>query len=161
MPALPNVCNNSVLRKAGRNLGVLYDDVIAPSGLRGGQFSILSHVAALDRPTMKALAEELVMDLSALGHTLKPLVRDGYLALEPNPEDRRSKRVALTPAGKAKLTETIALWRRAQRRFETVFGAADSKRLRDMLSVVASDDFADAFRGADLPRRRSEPRSGT
>lgn len=145
---VPNVCNNAVLRKAGRNLGVLFDDVIAPSGLRGGQFGILSHARALDRPTMKALADELVMDLSALGHTLKPLVRDGYIVLEPNPDDRRSKRVALTAAGEAKLTETIALWQKAQQKFEAAFGASKAKDLRELLAVVASDGFSAAFRGA-------------
>ena len=144
---VPNVCNNAVLRKAGRNLGVLFDDVIAPSGLRGGQFGILSHVRALDRPTMKALAEELVMDLSALGHTLKPLVRDGYIVLEPNPDDRRSKRVVLTAAGEAKLGETIALWQKAQKKFEAAFGAKKAKELRDLLAVVASETFSAAFRG--------------
>ena len=42
----PNLCTNSVLRRAARNMGQLYDDVLSPSGLKGTQFTclpILSH----------------------------------------------------------------------------------------------------------------------
>ena len=143
-----NPCNNNALRKASRNLGNLFDDVVAPSGLRAAQFGILFHVDALTAPTMKALARELVMDLSALGHTLKPLIRDGFVELQPNAEDRRSKLVVLTALGNKKLSETIKLWREAQSRVETVLGAEPALRLREMLMTMASEEFAAAFRNA-------------
>jgi DNA-binding MarR family transcriptional regulator len=145
---LKNQCNNAVLRKATRHLGQLFDDVIEPSGLRAAQHGILNHVRMLEGPTMKALAKALVMDLSALGHTLKPLTRDGYVVLVPDEEDRRAKRVFLTTRGEAKLDETKKLWRVAQSRVETVLGARTAAQLRDLLAVVASDAFGDAFRAA-------------
>ena len=51
------------------------------------------------RPTLRDLANDIVMDLSALGHTLKPLIRDGYVALVPDKEDGRLKHATLTNAG--------------------------------------------------------------
>ncbi|MGT2467265.1 MarR family winged helix-turn-helix transcriptional regulator [Mesorhizobium atlanticum] len=72
---------------------------------------------------MGAIAEALIMDLSALGHTLKPLIRDGYVETFPGKNDRRVKRVRLTPRGQAKLDEALKLWSVAQRQFEEKVGA--------------------------------------
>ena len=144
--ACPSACNNNELRKATRHLGQLFDDVIGVSGLRAAQHGMLVYVEAMDGPTMKELARKLVMDLSALGHTLKPLSRDGYLRLDRCERDARAKRVRLTPEGKAKLAETSALWRTAQARVESALGPERALALREMLAVVASDAFAEAFR---------------
>ena len=143
----PGPCNNAELRKATRNLGLLFDEVMRPSRLRAAQHGILYYVKSMDRPTMKTLARELVMDLSALGHTLKPLARDGYIRLDPDYRDARAKRVSLTKAGEAKLVETTALWRSAQTRVETALGAEKAQMLRRTLAEVSSNAFGAAFRG--------------
>ena len=144
----PSMCNNSVLRQAARRLGQLYDDIISPSGLRATQFGLLAYVVALDQPTMARLAEALVMDLSALGHTLKPLMRDGLVETFPDERDKRAKRVKLTASGERKVKAATALWAKAQGRFETAFGKKKAAELRKVLSFVASEDFAQAFDAA-------------
>lgn len=141
----PSVCNNSVLRQAARQLGQLYEDIISPSGLRATQFGLLTYVVVLDQPTMARLAEALVMDLSALGHTLKPLLRDGLIETFPDEHDKRAKRVRLTPAGERKVKIAAGLWTKAQGRFEATFGKRKAAELRRTLSFLASDDFAQAF----------------
>jgi DNA-binding MarR family transcriptional regulator len=153
-PPSPSRCNNNELRKATRHLGQLFDDVIAPSGLRAAQHGLLVYIDAMDGPTMSALAQALVMDLSALGHTLKPLTRDGLVLLARDEADRRAKRVRLTPKGRAKLDETMALWREAQARVEAALGADRAQLLREMLALVGSAAFGAAFREArPLPLR--------
>jgi DNA-binding MarR family transcriptional regulator len=87
------------MRKASRRLTQLYDDALEPSGLRSTQFAIL---AELDRrspepPTMRVLADALVMDRSALGHNLRPPERDKLVALDQGSEDRRRRHVVMTP----------------------------------------------------------------
>lgn len=144
----PSICNNSVLRQAARRMGQLYDDIISPSGLRATQFGLLAYVVALDQPTMARLAEALVMDLSALGHTLKPLIRDGLVETFPDERDKRAKRVKLTAAGERKVKAASALWAKAQGGFETAFGKKKAAELRKVLSFVASEDFAQAFDAA-------------
>ena len=139
-------CSNSAIRRAARQLGQLYDQVIAPSGLRGTQFSLLTQIAYSDSPTLKALAAELVMDLSALGHTLKPLIRDGLVELVPDARDRRVKRARLTEAGKSAQATAQLLWKDAQTRFDQAFGADKSAQLRDAMALLASGEFAAAFR---------------
>jgi DNA-binding MarR family transcriptional regulator len=139
------LCNNDTLRKATRCMGQLFDEAIAASGLRNSQFSVLVHVDELDEPTMKELAHELVMDLSALGHSLQPLIRDGLVRLVPNPEDGRSKRVTLTKAGQRKVAEATGYWALAQRRFEDLLGQDKAQRLRETLIALSSSEFSEAF----------------
>jgi DNA-binding MarR family transcriptional regulator len=144
--AATSFCNHATIRKATRRLGQLYDDALTPSGLRGTQFVILAEIASLEGPTLRELAQTLVMDLSALGHTLKPLIRDGYVELAPDPSDRRAKRARLTAAGTAKLDEMVKLWRTAQGTFEAVFGAEKAADLRSILGFLASETFNSAYR---------------
>ena len=134
-------CNNATLRRAARRLGRFYDDVLAPSGLKGTQFGLLFQVHISNEPAMGAIAEALIMDLSALGHTLKPLIRDGYVETFADPDDRRIKRVRLTPQGLVKLDEAMKLWHVAQQRFEDVVGKDQAAKLRAALDDIAALDF--------------------
>ena len=91
--------------------------------------------------TMGELAEVLGMDRSTLGHSLRPLERDRLIQLTAGEEDRRSRRVFLTSAGKAKFTEAIAFWRKAQEYFESTYGSESAARLRNVLNDLAALDF--------------------
>jgi|SRR5579859_1190740 len=148
--ALPEagICNGTALRKATRRVSQLYDAILAPSGLRSTQRSLLIHIARAGTPTMGELAAALVLDRSALAHNLKPLERDGLVAVEVDPNDKRSRLVGLTPVGRARLDESTVLWRDAQHRFETAFGPAEAAALRDTLALIASPDFTQAFEAA-------------
>lgn len=140
------LCSNTAIRRAARQLGQLYDDCMDDSGLKGTQFSLLSQIAASGAPALKQLAEAMVMDLSALGHTLKPLIRDGYVELVPDEKDRRVKRARLTEMGRSAQQALIANWRDAQSRFDRAFGKEQSEEIRKALALVASPEFAAAFR---------------
>jgi DNA-binding MarR family transcriptional regulator len=141
--ALPGLtlCNNAMLRRAARKLGQFYDDVLAPSGLKATQQGLLYQIHVGNEPAMGAIAAALVMDLSALGHTLKPLIRDGFLETFADKDDRRIKRVRLTPLGLAKLDEVMKLWHVAQQRFEEMVGKEHAANLRAALDGIAALDF--------------------
>ena len=139
-------CSNTAIRRAARQLGQLYDDCLEGTGLKGTQFSLLTQIAADGEPALKRLAEAMVMDLSALGHTLKPLIRDGYIELVPDPEDRRVKRARLTDLGRRTQQSLMTNWHDAQSRFERVFGKEKSEAMRKALAIVSSPEFARAFR---------------
>jgi DNA-binding MarR family transcriptional regulator len=85
------------------------------------------------------------MDLSAMRHSLGPLIRDGMVLLSLDAKDRRVKRVVLTPAGVAKFKEAFRLWRKAQDRFEQAFDSVRAAVLRSELKFVTSEGFKDAF----------------
>jgi len=143
---MPSPCNNAMLRRASRMLGQVYDEELAASGLRTTQHSLLAQIDKMKGPTLRELAAEIVMDLSALGHTLKPLIRDRYVILVPDKDDRRVKHVTLTRSGKSKLKQTSKLWARAQQRFEAVFGDERAAQLRDVLGELSSETFRQAFK---------------
>lgn len=143
-----NFCSNAAVKRASRRLGRLYDDVLEPSGLRTTQFTLLTQIAYRTAPTLKALATMMVMDQSALGHTLRPLLRDGLVELVPDEKDRRAKRVRLTETGTARQAEALALWQNAQDRFDAVFGKDEAEAFRATLDRLSSDGFARAFAAA-------------
>jgi DNA-binding MarR family transcriptional regulator len=141
-----DLCSCGAVRRASRQLGHLYDDVLEPAGLRTTQFSLMTQIRIGDELPMKSLAEALVMDLSALGHTLKPLIRDSLVELSRDPQDRRVKRVRLTALGKLRHEEALKLWRQAQARFDRAFGAEESVALRQAMATISSPDFVRGFK---------------
>lgn len=147
-------CSCTALRKASRRISQLYDAALAPSGLKTTQRAILAEIGRSGSCTVGKLAAALIMDAGALGHTLKPLERDGLVAVTPDRDDRRARRVCLTALGEAKLVETDQLWADAQRGFETTFGEAKSRALRRALQALVSDGFAEGF---DTALSRAKP----
>ena len=85
------------------------------------------------------------MDPGGLAHTLKPLVRDKFVAIEIDPSDRRNRLITLTPQGRRKLAASDALWEQAQVAFEQGFSKVKSESMRDALRLLISDDFAAIF----------------
>lgn len=138
-------CTNSAIRRAARQLGQLYDDAMGDTGLKGTQFSLMTQILSSNDPTLKQLAEAMRMDLSALGHTLKPLIRDELVELIADRQDRRVKRVRLTDSGRQKQAEMLERWRVAQSRFDAVFGEEKSQEIRATLAFISSQEFAKAF----------------
>ncbi len=111
------------LRKAARAVTQLYDEVLAPTGLRGTQFPILAVLAAAGAATMTELADALVMDRTTLTRNLKPLLDRG-LVERGEGEDRRQRPIAITPAGRDALGRALPLWEKAQARIVGGLGAA-------------------------------------
>jgi len=85
----------------------------------------------------------MVMDRATLGHNIRPLEADGYLALSVG-QDRRSREVSLTESGRRILAQAKPLWQRAQAIFEAEIGPEEAAGLRTVLKRVASSEFAHA-----------------
>jgi len=89
---------------------------------------------------MRELAEYLVMDRSTLGHNLRPLLRQGLVALKPDAIDGRTRRVTLTAEGAAKYASAKASWRKAQQEYEVLIGKTAAVSLRNALQKLATSD---------------------
>jgi len=107
-------CVNFNIRKAMRAVSQHYDRIMAPSGLRGTQFTILTVVSRIDSETISDLAEFLVMERTTLTRNLKPLEKEGYLKIIPDVQDRRSRRVKITNAGRNIQKTAMPYWQKAQ-----------------------------------------------
>ena len=139
----PEICNCLALRQAARHVTQFYDRVLAPAGLRATQFSILAKLRHRGRLGINALAGELVMDRTTLGRTIRPLEREGLVAIVRGSADRRSRELRLTEAGAARLREAARGWAAAQARFAETFGTARAAELRALLHAVATTDLTD------------------
>lgn len=150
-------CTNNALRRAARRLGQLYDEALAPIGLKATQVGLLGEIArlaAVDEqagPTLQELAGRLAILMSALTHAMKPLVRDGIVELRPDALDKRTKRCVLTPKGEALFNEALVFWASANNRVEEVLGHDSAAQLRAMADHIASDAFL-----ADYNRRTAQ-----
>jgi len=135
----PTECFAGAARRASRRLTQFYDDALEPCGLRSTQYTILAELSRFATPpTLAELAGALVSDRSAVGHNLRPLIRDGYGA-----GDRRERRIRLTVRGQSKHGEAWPLWQAAQNEFLTVYGKDHSESLRTALLDIAYDPRLD------------------
>jgi DNA-binding MarR family transcriptional regulator len=143
LPA-PENCNCFALRSAARHTCQLYDQFLAPIGLRTTQFSILAKLKRKGPLTIGELAADMVMDRTTMGRAIQPLERDGLIRIEAPASDRRVKGVHLTKAGERRLQEALKAWSRAQARFQADFGVGRAADLRALLRAVVATEFKPA-----------------
>ncbi|WP_088342653.1 MULTISPECIES: MarR family winged helix-turn-helix transcriptional regulator [Rhodomicrobium] len=134
-------CIAAAMRAASRRLTLLFDEALAPSGLRVTQFHILSELErrASEPPTVSELAEILTMERSALGQTLRPLERDGFIALGRDKRDGRRRLIQLTPVGGDAVARGRPYWAKAHAQFQCFFGDAPLAALRTTLRDIAEN----------------------
>jgi len=124
-------------RMAARSASKLYDDWLRPSGLRASQLAVLWAVLALEPVTARRIATAIVSDETTLSRNLKVLASDGLIELEPG-EDRRSRIVTLTRAGRRVLERALPLWDRAQEDVRSRMGTNSADALtRGLLKLGA------------------------
>jgi DNA-binding MarR family transcriptional regulator len=134
-------CNCFALRAAARHVTQLYDQFLAPSGLRTTQFSILAKLRRLGPLTINELAKVMVTDRTTLGRNIRPLERDGWIKIEAAASDRRAKKLHLTKTGEQRLRAALRAWSQAQEKFETNFGPKRAADMRALLRGVVASEF--------------------
>jgi DNA-binding MarR family transcriptional regulator len=106
------------LQRAARVVARRFDDVFRPLGITQGQFSLLMSLNRPEPPTMGSVADLLAMDRTTLTANLKPLERRGLVTVRVDESDRRGRRLALTPAGRALLSAAVPIWKRTHAALE-------------------------------------------
>ncbi len=99
------------VQRAARALARRFDEALRPVGLTNGQFSLLMSLNQPQPPRMGPIAALLAMDQTTLTAMLKPLERRGLVAIVPDDQDRRSRRLKLTTDGMTILTQALPIWR--------------------------------------------------
>lgn len=144
-------CNCLAARKASRYLTAAYDQALAPVNLRATQFSVLYKLAKDGPQTIGELASAMAMDRTTLSSNLKPLEREGLLAMVPG-EDRRVKRVVISDDGVARYRQAFPLWQAVQDEFESHYGEKRAETLRNSLRNVLSSGF-DPWAESEAPSK--------
>jgi DNA-binding MarR family transcriptional regulator len=122
------------LRRAARALTQLYDDTMAPAGLRVTQFSLLNTLARSGPVRITELAALALLDRTALSRNLEPLAA-GLVRIAAG-RDARTREVSLTRAGEAALAKAMPYWRRAQVQVAQQLGQQNINALVGLLDSV-------------------------
>ena len=125
------------VQRAARTLARRFDRALRPLGLTNGQFSMLMSLNQPQPPPMAAVASWLAMDRTTLTAALKPLERRGLVAVAPDPEDRRSRLMALTPKGMTLLAKAVPIWERTHGEIESLLPEGGPNRLRSNLRALS------------------------
>lgn len=102
-------------------------------GLQPGAFAVARWLRTDGPASAGAVAAGLVMDKSSVSRHLRVLREEGYVQDEPDPEDRRSTILSLTPRAEERLAEVRASTRgRLQNRLHA-WDTDDVERLAEAL----------------------------
>lgn len=124
------------LQRAARAVARRFDQELRPLGLTNGQFSLLMSLNRPAPPTMGQVSAVLAIDRTTLTAALKPLVRRGLIKVAVDPEDKRSRRLALTAAGRARLAAAMPVWTRTHAAIDALL-ARDPDALRADLKALS------------------------
>lgn len=130
--ASPRGCSSQKVRRLSRRLSQHFDHIVAASGLKTTQYSLLSHVVQLGPLRPGELARAMDLDASTLTRNLRPLVDAGWVEIGPG-DDERSRTVSATVAGRVKHADAQKDWKRAQLAFNERLGVDMVARLHALV----------------------------
>jgi DNA-binding MarR family transcriptional regulator len=128
-------CAAANIRRASRAITRLYGQFMATTGLEPTQYSLLVACSLTGGATVSKLAEYFALDRSALARNLAVLEKRGLVKVKHG-DDRRTRKIALTPFGEATLANALPHWREAQNAVESKFGAERLQKLLSELRVL-------------------------
>ena len=131
-----DACLCLATQRAARTLARRFDRAFQHLGLTNGQFSLMMPLNAPHAPTLGQLAEFLAMDRTTLTAALKSLERRGLVKVEFDTQDRRTRRLFLTAAGKALLRAAIPIWRAEHATLEAAFSKSSAAKLCTSLHSI-------------------------
>ena len=125
------------LQRAARAVARRFDAALRPLRLTSGQFSLLM---SLNRPQAASIGEVsalLAMDRTTLTANLKPLERRRLVTVTADDADKRTRRLTLTPAGRALLDAAVPVWRRTHAEIDHLLAEPTPNRLRADLRALS------------------------
>ena len=125
------------LQRAARAVARRFDAALRSLDLTNGQFSLLMSLNRADPPTIGTVSALLAMDRTTLTANLKPLERRGLVAVSIDGADRRTRRLKLTPAGRALLIAAVPIWQQTHAIVEKLLPRANCEELRADLRVLS------------------------
>jgi DNA-binding MarR family transcriptional regulator len=132
---LPCACAN--LRRAARAVSRLYSRALRPEHIEITQFTLLMTLDRTGEVSQGKLGKLLALDSTTLTRVLVLLRKKGWVK-EKEGDDRRFRLIQLTPSGRAKLAQSMPLWKKAQSRVQEALGEQNMSQLRGMLEQVTA-----------------------
>lgn len=136
-PRAPTVrCTSFLSRSLSRKVSQFYDDMLAPSGLRGTQLNLLIQARRhKDGLTVTRLADLLNTDRTTLTRNLQTLQAQGLIEVVAG-ADARSRSVVVTEAGEQAYRRGVQYWRQAQQQVRALCGEETIAHLEQVVDVM-------------------------
>ncbi|HKT17027.1 MAG TPA: MarR family transcriptional regulator [Stellaceae bacterium] len=134
---LRDTCLCLHLQRAARVVARRFDEAFRPLGLTNNQFSLLMSLNRPEPARMSEVTAALAVDRTTLTANLKPLQRRGLVKIARDPDDKRSRRLSLTPAGHALLIAALPVWKRTHAALERLLGDRGPDHLRADLRALS------------------------
>jgi DNA-binding MarR family transcriptional regulator len=106
-------CVCTAARRRSRDLTRAFEKAMRGSGVRGTQFTLLATLVQTGPMPTTRLAGFLGLERTTLTRNLSRLVREGFVRIDEG-EDRRVRKVAITPAGEEAARRAFPFWKKAQ-----------------------------------------------
>jgi DNA-binding MarR family transcriptional regulator len=98
------------LLRASNSLIAGGDRLVAPLGLTSSRWQVLGTIIAAERPQPVAwLARDMGANRQNVQRVVNDLMREGFVAMAPNPHHRRASLVVLTDKGREAYGQAMAL----------------------------------------------------
>ena len=136
-PVVRDCCLCLHAQRAARALARRFDEALRPIDLTNGQFSLLMSLNRPEPPTLGSVANLLAMDRTTLTAALKVLARRKLVKVAVDRQDKRSRRLAITPAGRTLLAKAFPIWKREHAAAEKDVAGASADALRTALRALS------------------------
>lgn len=134
---------------ASRATTDLLDGALAPAGLDADEFAIYSLLAAATTITPTELARWMAAPPTTVSSYVKRFEARGHVERQPNPADRRSYRITLTPEGRSAHRAAAQLFLPTRTRIEEALGDRATDVREGLLSLRDALDQVRRAPGAD------------
>jgi DNA-binding MarR family transcriptional regulator len=125
---------------ANRLLRELFEQERLAAGLEPEFYGLLSFIRVFGPVTPTELAAEFALPTTTMLDAVQRLTERGFVERRPNPDDKRSYLVAITPSGEDFTGRAAPIARRIERELERELGRPISEAISDV------GDIKDAIR---------------
>lgn len=130
----PCYCKN--LRDFTRKMTAIYDNELAPYDINIAQYSLMMLVINNNPVSLTRLGEIAGLDRSTVGRNVAVLVRQGWLQIDRDGDDKRQQQVSINPEGKALISQALPAWQRCQHIIEERLGADSVGLLQQIFQQI-------------------------
>lgn len=131
---------STLLGRARSVFAVEFEERIRSAGLDGMTLSlginVMRHLSGDNRIRLGVLAEQAGVTKQAISQQVTYLEANGYVVVEPDPDDSRAKTVRLTEKGIGSQMVARPIFSAVERDWEKRFGREDVKDLRRILERI-------------------------
>jgi DNA-binding MarR family transcriptional regulator len=105
---------------------------------RPAHSSVMAHIDVEGGTRLTTIAARANITPQAVGELVDDLERLGYVVRQPDPADRRAKRIVLTQRGRESVAAAFEVIGALETELEDLLGSADLAHLHDMLGRIAT-----------------------